>query len=60
MKINEYPQEIQDKCNIACLVCREQFKIEHPNITNVSCSCKAILNEYCPTLEKILNTEMEK
>lgn len=58
MKINEYPKEIQDKCKFACLVCREKHKI----ITgiNENCSCRAVLNEYCPILEKAIEEEMEK
>lgn len=58
MKINEYPQEIQDKCKVACLVCREQHKMLTGKSEN--CSCRAVLNEYCPVLEKVIEKEMEK
>lgn len=55
MKINEYPQEIQDKCKFACLVCREQHKMLTGKSEN--CSCRAVLNEYCPVLEKVINSQ---
>ena len=61
MKINEYSKEIQDKCDFACLVCLGKInatRIGKPKLK--TCNCRAILNEYCPDLEKVIEKEMEK
>lgn len=55
MKIKDAPKELKDKCEFACLVCREQHKLNTGKSEN--CSCRAVLNEYCPTMEKVINSQ---
>ena len=52
MKIEEVPQEIRDKAEFACKVCRVKYRAETGKRDN--CSCKSVLDEYCPYIDKVL------
>ena len=52
MKIEDAPVEIKDKAEFACMVCRAKYKAETGKADN--CSCRKVLNEYCPYIDSVL------
>ena len=55
MKIEDFPLDIRDKCEFACKVCRAFYRAETGKKDD--CSCRTILNEYCPYVEKVIEQE---
>ena len=55
LKINEVPVEIREKVEFACKVCLAWLNDERVGKTKLkTCSCKEVLNEYCPYVERVL------
>jgi hypothetical protein len=55
MKIEDVPVELKDKAEFACKVCRAKYRAETSKTDN--CSCRNVLNEYCPYVEQVLAQE---
>lgn len=55
MKLDEISIELKDKAEFACKVCRARYRAETGKRDN--CSCRSVLNEYCPYVEKALAQE---